>query len=147
MKVGTRNPIYKKWSTRTRRPLVNFDTCIKCTQCWLQCPDECFEVTPQGTYEVVYEACIGCSVCADVCPVPDCITMVNELSFESNDNLFPMYQQDPVEYRALLTQHGIPLHPELIEKAQKTQPVHQQPAVAAPATSPARPTIVAGGEA
>ncbi|HEX8969460.1 MAG TPA: (4Fe-4S)-binding protein, partial [Chloroflexota bacterium] len=40
--VGTRNPLYKKWSTRTRRPLVNFDTCIKCTQCWLQCPDECF---------------------------------------------------------------------------------------------------------
>src|ERR687886_3113018 len=67
MQVGTRNPIYKKWSTRTRRPLVNFDTCIKCTQCWLQCPDECFEVTPEGTYEVVYEACIGCSVCEEVC--------------------------------------------------------------------------------
>ena len=76
MQVGTRNPIYKKWSTRTRRPLVNFDTCIKCTQCWLQCPDECFEVTPEGTYEVVYEACIGCSICEEVCPVPDCITMV-----------------------------------------------------------------------
>jgi pyruvate ferredoxin oxidoreductase delta subunit len=131
MKVGTRNPIYKKWSTRTRRPLVNFDTCIKCTQCWLQCPDECFEVTPQGTYEVVYEACIGCSVCADVCPVPDCITMVNELSFEHNDNLFPLYQRDPVAYAELLTQHGIPLHPELIEKARKTPAVHQQPAVVA----------------
>jgi pyruvate ferredoxin oxidoreductase delta subunit len=91
MKVGTRNPIYKKWSTRTRRPLVNFDTCIKCTQCWLQCPDECFEVTPEGTYEVIYEACIGCSICADVCPVPDCITMVNELAFDNNDNLYPLY--------------------------------------------------------
>jgi len=131
MKVGTRNPIYKKWSTRTRRPLVNFDTCIKCTQCWLQCPDECFEVTPEGTYEVVYEACIGCSVCAEVCPVPDCITMVNELSFEHNDNLYPLYQQDPDAYRAFLTQHGIPLHPELIEKARKTQAVHQQPVVVA----------------
>jgi pyruvate ferredoxin oxidoreductase delta subunit len=128
MKVGTRNPIYKKWSTRTRRPLVNFDTCIKCTQCWLQCPDECFEVTPQGTYEVVYEACIGCSVCAEVCPVPDCVTMVNELAFDNNDNLFPMYEADPDGYRALLTQHGIPLHPELIEKAKKTPAVHQQPA-------------------
>jgi pyruvate ferredoxin oxidoreductase delta subunit len=131
MKVGTRNPIYKKWTTRTRRPLINFDTCIKCTQCWLQCPDECFEVTPQGTYEVVYEACIGCSVCAEVCPVPDCVTMVNELSFGSNDNLFPMYEADPEAYRALLTQHGIPLHPELIEKAKKTPAVHQQPAAVA----------------
>jgi len=131
MKVGTRNPIYKKWSTRTRRPLVNFDTCIKCTQCWLQCPDECFEVTPEGTYEVVYEACIGCSVCAEVCPVPDCITMINELSFEHNDNLYPLYQQSPEAYRAVLTQHGIPLHPELIEKARKTSAVHQQPVVVA----------------
>ncbi len=135
MKVGTRNPIYKKWSTRTRRPLVNFDTCIKCTQCWLQCPDECFEVTPEGTYEVVYEACIGCSVCADVCPVPDCITMVNELEFPNNNNLYPVYQADPEVYRAVLTQHGIPLHPELIEKARKTQAVHRQP------------EPVAGGEA
>jgi pyruvate ferredoxin oxidoreductase delta subunit len=130
-KVGTRNPIYKKWSTRTRRPLVNFDTCIKCTQCWLQCPDECFEVTPEGTYEVVYEACIGCSICADVCPVPDCIVMVGELKFETNDNLYPLYQSDPEAYRALLTQHGIPLHPELIEKAKKTPAVHHQPAVVA----------------
>jgi len=127
MKVGTRNPIYKKWSTRTRRPLVNFETCIKCTQCWLQCPDECFEVTPEGTYEVVYEACIGCSICADVCPVPDCITMVNELAFDNNDNLYPMFQVNPDAYRGLLEQHGIPLHPELVERAKKTQPVHQQP--------------------
>src|SRR6266540_2620824 len=95
---------------------------------WPQCPDECFEVTPEGTYEVVYEACIGCSVCAEVCPVPDCITMVHELSFDSNENLFPMYESNPDGYRALLTQHGIPLHPELIEKAKKTQPVHAQPA-------------------
>jgi pyruvate ferredoxin oxidoreductase delta subunit len=130
MKVGTRNPIYKKWSTRTRRPLVNFETCIKCTQCWLQCPDECFEVTPEGTYEVVYEACIGCSICAEVCPVPDCITMVNELSFDDNDNMYAMFKTDPDGYRAMLQQHGIQLHPELVERARKTQPVHHQPTVA-----------------
>lgn len=139
MKVGTRNPIYKKWSTRTRRPLVNFDTCIKCTQCWLQCPDECFEVTPQGTYEVVYEACIGCSICEEVCPVTDCITMVNELEFKDNANLYALYQKDPEAYRALLQKHGIPLHPELVEKAQKTPAVHIQP------TYGKVPTV-AGGE-
>jgi pyruvate ferredoxin oxidoreductase delta subunit len=154
MKVGTRNPIYKKWSTRTRRPLVNFDTCIKCTQCWLQCPDECFEVTPEGTYEVVYEACIGCSICADVCPVPDCITMVNELEFDDNDNLYPLYQQNPDAYRGLLQKHGIPLHPELIDKARKTPAVHQQPTYppAKPANVQPVPAqsngvpVVAGGE-
>ena len=43
-----RNPTFKKFSTRTMRPVVNFDTCIKCTLCWLQCPDSCFDVTPEG---------------------------------------------------------------------------------------------------
>jgi len=124
MTVGTRNPVYKKWSTRTRRPLVNFETCIKCTQCWLQCPDECFEVTPEGTYEVVYEACIGCSICEDVCPVADCITMVNELEFDNNDSLYTMFKQDPEAYRGFLQKHGVPLHPELEEKARKTAAVH-----------------------
>ncbi|HEY0580866.1 MAG TPA: 4Fe-4S dicluster-binding protein [Chloroflexota bacterium] len=147
MQVGTRNPIYKKWSTRTRRPLVNFDTCIKCTQCWLQCPDECFEVTPEGTYEVVYEACVGCSICADVCPVPDCITMVNELQFENNDNLYPLYVHNRETYNQFLELHGIPLHPELIERAQKTSAVHTQPA---PTTEPESQSnavpVVAGGE-
>jgi pyruvate ferredoxin oxidoreductase delta subunit len=138
MKVGTRNPIYKKWSTRTRRPLINFDTCIKCTQCWLQCPDECFEVTPEGTYEVVYEACIGCSICEEVCPVPDCITMHNELAFDNNENLYPLYQQNREVYNQFLEKHGIPLHPELIEKAKKTAPVHHQPVRDVP--------VVAGGE-
>jgi pyruvate ferredoxin oxidoreductase delta subunit len=144
MKVGTRNPIYKKWSTRTRRPLVNFDTCIKCTQCWLQCPDECFEVTPDGTYEVVYEACIGCSICAEVCPVPDCITMVNELQFDNNDNLYPLYQQNREAYNQFLEQHGIPLHPELIERAKKTPAVHTQPTYSS-APAETKP-VVAGGE-
>jgi pyruvate ferredoxin oxidoreductase delta subunit len=137
--VGTRNPLYKKWSTRTRRPLVNFDTCIKCTQCWLQCPDECFEVTPEGTYEVVYEACIGCSVCEEVCPVPDCIAMVNELEFDDNESLYALYKAKPDEYRALLAKHNIPLHPELIEKAKKTAAVHD-------VGERKWPVTVAGGE-
>jgi pyruvate ferredoxin oxidoreductase delta subunit len=138
MTLGTRNPIYKKWTTRTRRPLVNFDTCIKCTQCWLQCPDECFEVTPEGTYEVVYEACIGCSICEDVCPVVDCITMVNELEFDSNDSLYALYETDHAAYQALLEKHGIPLHTELVEKAKKTPAVHHVPVRDVP--------VVAGGE-
>ena len=109
MKVGTRNPVYKKWSTRTRRPLIDFDKCIKCTLCWLHCPDECFEVTPDGTYEVVFEACIGCSICEEVCPVEDCITMVNELNFDNNDSHYEMSVKDPEGYKQLLRSHGIPV--------------------------------------
>jgi len=101
-KPGERNPFYKKYGARTMRPVVNFDTCIKCTMCWLDCPDECFEVTPTGHYEVVYEACIGCGICAQVCPVKDCIVMVDELKFDpdldANKTVWPQWQSDRPAY-------------------------------------------------
>ena len=97
-KPGERNPFYKKYGARTMRPVVNFDTCIKCTMCWLDCPDECFEVTPTGHYEVVYEACIGCGICAQVCPVKDCIVMVDELKFDSNKDVWQDWQKDRAKY-------------------------------------------------
>jgi pyruvate ferredoxin oxidoreductase delta subunit len=93
-KPGERNPYYKKYGARTMRPVVNFDTCIKCTMCWLDCPDECFEVTPEGHYEVVYQACIGCGICAQVCPVKDCIVMVDELKFEDNEDKWQFWKKD-----------------------------------------------------
>lgn len=99
-KPGERNPQYKKYTARTLRPVVNFDTCIKCTMCWLDCPDECFEVTPEGHYEVVYEACIGCGICAEVCPVKDCIVMVDELKFDSNATVWGDWKKDRVAYNA-----------------------------------------------
>ena len=37
--VPERNPYFKKFTTRTMRPVIDFDTCVKCTLCWLQCPD------------------------------------------------------------------------------------------------------------
>src|SRR5204863_7182564 len=58
-KPGERNPYYKQYGARTLRPVVNFDTCIKCTMSWLDWPDECFEVTLEDHYEVGYEDCIG----------------------------------------------------------------------------------------
>ena len=97
-KPGERNPYYKKYGARTLRPVVNFDTCIKCTMCWLDCPDECFEVTPEGHYEVVYEACIGCGICAQVCPVKDCIVMVDEMKFEDNDDKWQLWKKDHAGY-------------------------------------------------
>jgi len=67
---AARNPQFKKFSTRTMRPNLTFDTCIKCTLCWLQCPDSCFDVTG-SLYDANMEACCGCGVCEAVCPVKD----------------------------------------------------------------------------
>jgi pyruvate ferredoxin oxidoreductase delta subunit len=97
-----RNPTFKKFATRTMRPVVNFDTCTKCTICWLQCPDSCFDITPTGHYDANLEACCGCGVCEAVCPVKDCITMVNEQAFEDNASQFAAYEQDSAAYLAWL---------------------------------------------
>ena len=93
-----RSAVFKKFSTRTMRPVVNFETCTKCTLCWLQCPDSCFDVTPDGLYDANMEACCGCGVCEDVCPVPDCITMVNEEAFGDNDSQYEHWQQNRDDY-------------------------------------------------
>ena len=89
-----RNEVFKKWSTRTMRPVVNFETCTKCTLCWLQCPDSCFDVTPEGLYDSDMESCCGCGVCEDVCPVPDCVTMVHESVFNDNASQYEHWKRD-----------------------------------------------------
>jgi pyruvate ferredoxin oxidoreductase delta subunit len=98
-----RNPTFKKFATRTMRPVVDFDTCTKCTICWMQCPDSCFDITPTGHYDANLEACCGCGVCEAVCPVTDCITMVNEQAFDNNASQFEAHQKDPAAYKAQLT--------------------------------------------
>jgi len=97
-----RNPTFKKFSTRTMRPVVDFDTCIKCTLCWLQCPDSCFDVTPDGLYDANMQACCGCGVCEAVCPVKDCVTMVNEVEFHDNASQWEMRNKDKEGYKKWL---------------------------------------------
>jgi pyruvate ferredoxin oxidoreductase delta subunit len=97
-----RNPTFKKFTTRTMRPVVDFAKCIKCTLCWLQCPDSCFDVTPDGLYDANMEACCGCGVCEAVCPEAGCITMVNETAFHDNASQWEAWRQDPDGYLRLV---------------------------------------------
>jgi pyruvate ferredoxin oxidoreductase delta subunit len=93
-----RNELFKKYSTRTLRPVVNFATCTKCTLCWLNCPDGSFDVTPDHTYDANLESCCGCGICEDVCPVKDCITMVNESHFHDNNSQWEAFRKDRDAY-------------------------------------------------
>ena len=93
-----RNDLFKKYSTRTQRPVVNFATCTKCTLCWLNCPDASFDVTPEGTYDANLEACCGCGVCEEVCPVKNCVTMVNESEFHDNNSQWAEFKKDKNAY-------------------------------------------------
>ena len=98
----SRNDKFKKYTTRTQRPVVNFETCTKCTLCWLNCPDASFDVTPEGTYDVNLQACCGCGICEAVCPVPNCITMVNENVFRDNASQWEAYRKDKAAYEVWL---------------------------------------------
>ena len=97
-----RNVTFKKWATRTMRPVVDFEKCIKCTLCWLQCPDSCFDVTPEGLYDANLEACCGCGVCEAVCPEAGCVTMVNEAQFHDNASQWEAWRKDAPAYQARL---------------------------------------------
>ena len=106
-----RNPTFKKFTTRTMRPVLNFDTCIKCTLCWLHCPDSCFDVTPDELYDANMQACCGCGVCEAVCPVKDCLTMVNETAFADNASQWEAWKNDKAGYQIWLKEK-IAVHPE-----------------------------------
>ena len=93
-----RNDRFLKYTTRSQRPVINFETCTKCTLCWLNCPDASFDVTPEGTYDANLSACCGCGICQEVCPVEHCITMVSETAFHNNDSQWAAYRQDKCGY-------------------------------------------------
>jgi pyruvate ferredoxin oxidoreductase delta subunit len=98
-----RNAVFKKFTTRSMRPVIDFDACVKCTLCWLQCPDSCFDVTPDGLYDANMEACCGCGVCEAVCPAKDCVTMVREDAFEDNASQWEMWRTDKATYKTWMT--------------------------------------------
>ena len=113
VEAGKTNKLFMKYTTRTARPLVKFDACVKCQICYTVCPDECFIPTPEGHYDIAYDHCCGCGICAQSCPVSGCIEMVNEAVFDDNTSLHPMYERDPEGYEELreekLTKAGGPV--------------------------------------
>jgi dihydropyrimidine dehydrogenase (NAD+) subunit PreA len=60
---------------------IDQDLCIKCGRCYVSCEDtshQAISAVKDGLrhFEVIEAECVGCNLCAMVCPVPDCITMV-----------------------------------------------------------------------
>jgi len=43
-------------------------TCNQCDTCWLYCPDVCIMPQDHEGYEVNYDYCKGCGICAQECP-------------------------------------------------------------------------------
>ena len=66
---------------------IDQDLCIKCGRCHVACEDTSHQaithlVNGVRHFEVIDEECVGCNLCASVCPIENCITMeplVNEV--------------------------------------------------------------------
>ncbi|EPX83251.1 dihydrouracil dehydrogenase (NAD+)/dihydropyrimidine dehydrogenase (NADP+) [Rubellimicrobium thermophilum DSM 16684] len=58
---------------------INQDLCIKCGRCYAACEDTSHQAIAMGpgrVFTVKDEECVACNLCVDVCPVENCITMV-----------------------------------------------------------------------
>ena len=83
--VGRATPNVTDWQylnlnfvTKAR---INQDLCIKCGRCHIVCEDtshQAITATVDGKrhFQVIDDECVGCNLCVSVCPVEDCIDMV-----------------------------------------------------------------------
>lgn len=59
---------------------IDQESCIQCGRCHIVCEDTSHQAITKAQngkryFEVIDADCVGCNLCAHVCPVPDCITM------------------------------------------------------------------------
>ncbi|PCJ48994.1 MAG: NAD-dependent dihydropyrimidine dehydrogenase subunit PreA [Gammaproteobacteria bacterium] len=64
------------------KAFIDQDSCIECGRCHIACEDAAhqaiiYELSEDGnrTFTVADEECVGCNLCAIICPVPECIEM------------------------------------------------------------------------
>ena len=103
---------------------IDQSKCIHCNLCYVACDDgahQCIDLIPVNGHnktQVREEDCVGCSLCALVCPVEGCISMVrlddetttktwNELMEDFKRENKPLTWKNLVEFQK---EHGIVIH-------------------------------------
>jgi dihydropyrimidine dehydrogenase (NAD+) subunit PreA len=58
---------------------IDQDACISCGRCFAACEDtshQAIAMSPDRVFTVKDDECVACNLCVNVCPVDNCITMV-----------------------------------------------------------------------
>jgi pyruvate ferredoxin oxidoreductase delta subunit len=76
----------KKTGWRIYRPRHKQAECIGCRDCELMCPDGAVFRIDKKKFDADMDACKGCGICAEMCPVDD-IDMVLELEQAGADQV------------------------------------------------------------
>lgn len=86
--VGKAVPSVTDWQhlnlNYVEKASIDQDLCISCGRCHVVCEDVSHQaitnrVNGERRFEVIDEECVGCNLCASICPVEGCITM-NQVS-------------------------------------------------------------------
>ena len=60
---------------------INQDDCISCGRCFAACEDtshQAIAMSADRKFSVIDAECVACNLCVEVCPVENCITMVEQ---------------------------------------------------------------------
>ena len=61
------------------KAVISQDDCIKCGRCYAACEDtshQAISMSADRVFKVMDDECVACNLCVNVCPVENCITMV-----------------------------------------------------------------------
>jgi dihydropyrimidine dehydrogenase (NAD+) subunit PreA len=64
----------------TEKAVIDQSLCIQCGRCHIACEDTSHQAITamkggKRHFEIIEAECVGCNLCVNVCPVPQCITM------------------------------------------------------------------------
>ena len=86
---------------------IDAESCIECGRCHIACEDtshQAIRIEPNESggkrFVVIDEDCIGCNLCAHVCPVEECITMERVDDANRPPLTWPEHPQNPMRKAA-----------------------------------------------